>query len=227
MGYVLVSKVTPQHLREYRVWLEGECRAAATVRHVLGDLRNLLYWCEEAGLIERAPIPRRWLPRLPETLPDRLTEDEVECLVGLPDPHGFVIRLGLGTGLRWSEMCRAQARDVRGGDLEVGQTKSGKLRRVPLLPDLLQEVRSRVGRLVPFSAKSPGSFAAAVRRRSGIQRFHMHQLRHTFACRWLEKGGSLAALQELLGHASIVTTQRYARLSDDLVRREVERLASG
>ena len=102
--------------------------------------------------------------------------------------------------------------------------KSGKVRRVPLPPDLLVEVRTRVGRLAPFSATSPGSFTKVVRSRSGIERFHVHQLRHTFGCRWIERGGSLAALQELMGHASVVTTQRYARLSEDMVRREVDRV---
>ena len=63
-----------------------------------------------------------------------------------------------------------------------------------------------------------------VRRHSGVVGFHPHQMRHTFGCRWLERGGSLAALQQMLGHSSIVTTQRYARISDDMVRREVERL---
>jgi len=42
---------------------------------------------------------------------------------------------------------------------------------------------------------------------------------------WLERGGSLAALQQILGHASVVTTQRYARLSDEHVRAEAERIA--
>ena len=49
---------------------------------------------------------------------------------------------------------------------------------------------------------------------------------HTFACRWLECGGSLAALQEILGHASIVRTQRYARLGEEHVRTEAAKVFS-
>jgi integrase len=63
-----------------------------------------------------------------------------------------------------------------------------------------------------------------VRRQTGIQRFHVHQTRHTFGCQWIERGGSLAALQQVLGHASIEMTQRYARLSDEAVMREAARI---
>jgi integrase len=108
--------------------------------------------------------------------------------------------------------------------LVVSQTKSGRIRRVPLPPELRAEIRGRVGRLVAYSWKSPGSFARAVRHASGVKRFHIHQLRHTFACQWLERGGSLVALQQILGHASIVTTQRYASLTDEMVRRKAERI---
>jgi integrase len=73
---------------------------------------------------------------------------------------------------------------------------------------------------------SPGSFAKAVRKETGTAGFHVHQMRHTFACQWIECGGSLAALQQILGHAGAVTTQRYARLSDDAVRREAKRLTA-
>lgn len=168
-------------------------------------------------------MPRRLLPRLQERLPDRLTHTEVGALVEIEEPFGFVIRLGLGTGLRWAELCRSLASDVQRGVLTVSRTKSGKLRRVPLPPDLLGEVQGRVGRLVPFREADPGTFSWHVRRLSGVERFHPHMMRHTYACQWIERGGSLPALQQILGHASISTTQRYARLSDGAVRDEVAR----
>jgi site-specific recombinase XerD len=98
---------------------------------------------------------------------------------------------------------------------------------VPLSPELVKEFRTRVGRTVPYAERSPGSFAKPVKRLTGIEDFHVHRMRHTFACQWCEQGGNLAALQQILGHASIVTTQRYARLSDEAVMREVERVARG
>jgi len=165
------------------------------------------------------------MPRLQERPPDRLTDEEAATIAALDEPYGFVCRLALGTGLRWGELCRAQASDVEGSWLVVHHTKSGKVRRVPQAPELLAEVRMHVGRLVPFAEGSPGSFAKAVRRRAGLTRFHVHQMRHTFGCQWVNRGGSLVALQQIMGHASIVTTQRYARASDDMVGREAERIA--
>ncbi len=59
-----------------------------------------------------------------------------------------------------------------------------------------------------------------------IPQFHRHMLRHTFACESVDRGGSLAALQQLSGHSSITVTRRYGRMSDSMVRAEVMRLAS-
>lgn len=76
----------------------------------------------------------------------------------------------------------------------------------------------------PYAIGSPDSFAERVRRLTGVEGFHVHQMRHMFACQWLERGGSLAALQQVLGHASIVTTQRYAKLTDEAMMKEAARL---
>jgi site-specific recombinase XerD len=62
-------------------------------------------------------------------------------------------------------------------------------------------------------------------RRGGLPWFHVNQMRHTFACQWMDRGGNLEALQQVLGHASIETTQRYARMSDEVVMREAERMS--
>jgi integrase len=226
MGHMLLERVSGEDVRGYRLWLERKTKLSpASISHLLSDLRCLLNWCTDAGALERSPFPRRVMPRLQERPPDRLSDEEAELLRGLPEPHGFVCRLALGTGLRWGELTRAQASDVERGFLVVSHTKSRRVRRVPLAPELLAEVRTRVGRLVPYATLSPGSFAAVVRRATGIAGFHVHQTRHTFACQWLERGGSLAALQQILGHASIETTQRYARIADEMVMREAERIS--
>jgi len=62
--------------------------------------------------------------------------------------------------------------------------------------------------------------ATTFRKLSRLELFHVHQIRHTSACEWIARGGSLATLQQILGHASVVTTQRYARSSDTHVRRK-------
>jgi integrase len=224
LGHLQLYKVTRDDLRAYRLHLErlGHLKPQS-VRHILADARCLLRWCEDSGLIESAPIPMRLLPRIQERPPDRLTDDEVKRVMQVPEPYAFICRLGLGTGLRWGEMVRANASDVQDGWLIVHHTKSGKVRRVPLSPALRAELKLRVGRLLPIHDSS--GFTRQVRKHSGVERFHPHQLRHTFACRWLEEGRSLEALQHVLGHATIVMTQRYGRVSDEYVRREAERTA--
>ena len=231
MGYRLLSKVTKEDLRGYRLWLEKQGKQALTVRHILADARCLFRWCEDTGWLDRCPVPRKLLPKIQERPPDRLSDAEVEAVLSVPEPYAFIVRLGLGTGLRWGELVRASSSDLevskgdqgeQQGVLVVHQTKSGKVRRVPLGRALWSELRVRVGKFLPI--EDAWGFARMVRRHSGVAKFHPHQMRHTFGCRWLERGGSLAALQQMLGHSSIVTTQRYARISDDMVRREVERL---
>jgi len=233
MGLMRIREVTINQLRAYRLWLEGlagvngkERLATRTVAWVLGDAKNFFYWAVESGLIDKAPVPRRLLPRLQERPPDHLTDAEVARILAIREPHAFVVRLGLATGMRWSELCRARASDLQDGMLVVHQTKSGKLRRIPLehAPAVMAEIEGHVGRLCPYGEENSGSFSCVVRRHSGIHGFHFHQLRHTFAVNWLRRGGTLVVLQQILGHATVTMTQRYARLTDEHVREEARRL---
>lgn len=224
-----VHSLRSNDFRAYRLHLEAPGRLAPrTVRHVLTDLRTFLYWLVDSEILEKVPMPRRMMPRVQEALPDRLNDYEIRRVLDIPEPHAFVIRLALATGLRWGELCRAQASQVRGGMLEIVKTKSGRVRRIPLEPAILAEIEARAAygdRLVAYAEQGTSSFNKFVRRHSRVDRFHVHQLRHTFACRWIERGGSLPALQQVLGHASVTTTQHYAKLSDDHVRQEAERIS--
>jgi integrase len=220
--YKPLASVTADDLRRYRLQLEQKPISTQTVAHILSDARCFYFWCEDAGLILKAPVPRGLLPKIQERPPDHLTGEEEQAVLSVPEPYGFIVRLGLATGLRWGEMVRAQASDVQNGMLVVSHTKSWKVRRVPLPPDLLDKLKNRVGRLIPL--RNAQGFAQQVRKYSGVERFHAHQLRHTFATRWAEKGGNVADLQLVLGHSSIVVTQRYARLTDEHVRAEAERI---
>ena len=111
-GHMLMERVSREDVRSFRLWLESRTQlSATTVWHVLSDVRCLLHWCEDSGLIERNPFPRRVMPRLQERPPNRLDDEEAAQLSALPEPHGSVCRLALGTfesargALRKSKGC--------------------------------------------------------------------------------------------------------------------------
>ena len=115
----------------------------------------------------------------------------------------------------------------KSGDLLVQhETKSGKTRLVPVPADILAELRNRVGKIIRYLYQSGSSIRRDIRRKSSIKGFRLHRLRHTLACQWIENGGGLVGLQQILGHASVETTQRYARLSDEVVRRKAHKVHS-
>lgn len=200
---------------------------------MLSDARCFFYWAKDRGDCIGSPVPRRLLHRIQERPPNRLTDEEVDLLLTKLDGELlWTIRLALETGMRWGELARLQSSDVnrRSGYITVHQTKSGRMRGIPveLLPaDLRAELMNRVGKLIPYSVRSSGTVARAVRKATGISGFHVHRLRHRFACRFLERDGGLEPLQLLLGHADMKTTQRYGRLSDEVVREAAKKVGWG
>lgn len=223
LGGLSLDAVRRDDVRAYRLHLERDTHLSIlSVSHVLADLRCMLNWAMDSGLLRETPFPRRVMPRLQERAPDRLSDSEVDRLITMREPYSWIARLGIGTGMRWGELTRIKAADLQNGCLVVSHTKGRRVRWIPLPAELRDEFARHANPIVPLSA--PGYYARRCRRETGIPGFHAHQMRHTFACRWLESGGSLAALQELLGHRSIETTQRYGRLASDMVRRECERV---
>lgn len=207
-------------------------REPATIGHYLRGLREFLNWCLEVELIDANPWPaRRIMPAVEQAAPDRLTDDEVKILVSLPEPWGFSMRLALGTGCRWGELARLDRRDLTSdGQLLIRRAKDKEFRTVPIPRALLQEIVAHKGRLFatrygsPYSETSAAGFNGTIQRRSEIYRFHVHMTRHTYACRFVEAGGELVALQQILGHSTIRMTQKYARPGEKAIRADAARV---
>src|SRR5882672_3196337 len=143
-----VTSVKRLSLERYRVWLkarkkpDGKVISLQTVRHILADLRAFLLWCVDTGHIARSPMPRKFLPHVAEQDPQGFTADEVTKLRKLPGEHGYVCRFLLGLGVRWGEAIQARSTDVRDGCLVIMKSKNKRVRRVPIPPELLDELKS-------------------------------------------------------------------------------------
>src|SRR5439155_417241 len=103
-------------LREFRTRLERAGGSLSLVHHVLTDVRCFFRWCESSGLIERAPVPKRWLPRLPERPPDRLTDEEIRAVCGVPEPYGFFGRPSASLAAQFGPGYTALREIVRRGN---------------------------------------------------------------------------------------------------------------
>jgi site-specific recombinase XerD len=228
MGKIPVEQVGASALFAYRNHIAdlpgrgGRKLSAASVRMYLGDFRAALNHGLNQQVLDRSPVPPRWLPTPAKRAPEVFNREEQSTLRTMSGDYGRVLRLLLDTGMRWSECARAQASDIQGSKLVIRESKSGEPRRVRLSAAVLSECRGRVGRLCPFSDSV--SFNKRVRKLSGIARFRSHLCRHTYATEWREAGGSLAGLKAVLGHHDVRVTEKYGTVSEDLVDREVARL---
>jgi len=237
MGDVPAAGATKDTLRQYRAYLEGlTVKAedgtetprlhAQTVAHILSDARCLFLWAHDMGYIATLPVPRKLLPRIPEKEPRGLSRDEQAKISALEGPPGLACRTMLGTGVRWAELCRLTSADLKAGELVIqGETKSHKLRRVPVPPALLGELRFRVGKLVPYRGTEDNpAFCRSVQRKSGVEDFSAHRCRHSFALNYLEHGGNIRVLQAFMGHASLETTEIYMKISQTTAREDARKV---
>lgn len=176
---------------------------------------------------ERLDVPR---PRREKTLPVVPTKSEVLRLAGAlaNEKHRLAVLLCYGSGLRVSELIALDVGDIDVDELLV-RVRAGKGRkdRVTVLahsivPDVIKRVGGRPDRAPLFesalggrwSVRSMQQVVAVARVRAGLRhRVTPHSLRHAFATHLLEGGTSLRVIQQLLGHASIQTTTRYARMT--------------
>jgi integrase/recombinase XerD len=219
---------------------------ASSVARTLSSVRSFHRSLLREGVTDRDPAVGVAQPKLPRTLPHPLTVDEVERLLSSPDqatPAGrrdrAILELLYGSGLRVSELTGLDVDDV---DLEAGAVrvlgKGGKEREVPLGRYGRDAVTAYLTTARPVFVTGRGRGALFLNQRggrlsrqscdrmlrraagqAGIDRpVSLHTLRHSFATHLLEGGADVRVVQELLGHASVATTQIYTLVTREHLR---------
>ncbi|MGH8127473.1 MAG: site-specific tyrosine recombinase XerD [Gammaproteobacteria bacterium] len=221
--------------------------SARTSARRLAAMRHFYRYLVREGIIGTDPSADLKAPRMPRTLPHTLSESDVLALLQAPDTHTArglrdrtMLELLYATGLRVSELVglRLDQVNLRLGAVRV-VGKGGKERLVPVgeeardwLERYLKEARSnfvagrRLDTLFPTPRRSSMSrqgFWTLIRRyavSAGIRNaVSPHQLRHAFATHLLAHGADLRAVQMLLGHQNVTTTQIYTHVERERLKR--------
>ena len=240
-GSIVLADVDVQALRSFLAALSAKGVGKRSQGRTVAAVRSFCRWACRVGELAADPSSTLRTPKAPSRLPRHLRPGEVETLLEARVPDNqmhardrAMIELLYATGLRVAELVSLDWRDL---DLEarvltvVG--KGGKERMVPFgrpAREALEAWRKasralpradddalfcnrRGGRLTDRSVRRVlDRWVAAAALAQGV---HPHTLRHTFATHLLEQGADLRAIQELLGHASLGTTQRYTHVDID------------
>ena len=231
-----------RHLHHYRK-KNGNPLSISTQRDRLGTLRHYFAWLCRTRRIEANPASELDLPRPDQRLPaEPLSVAQVEALIATPriaDPLGVrdraILELFYSTGIRRSELCRLQTRDLQRDKaaLFIRQGKGRKDRVVPVgtralrwcekyLDDVRpllqikpeQDAMFLTGYGEPFNADVLGRMVGEYMLDADIKRpGRCHLLRHSCATHMLEGGADIRYIQQLLGHAKLETTAIYTHVS--------------
>ena len=238
--------ITSRVLRDFVYHLKDLGLAPSSIRRNISAVRTYFRFLLSDGVVTRDPSERLETPRRWRTLPDVLTVPEISRLLAAPtldDPLAFrdraMLEIAYGAGLRVSEWISIGVRDVLFEEKLVRVFgKGSKERLVPIGRSAIGAVATYVRELRPRLEKGAGKgvlFLNArgeplsrmgawkiLRRyveRAGIEKsVSPHTLRHSFATHLLEGGADLRAVQEMLGHADISTTQIYTHVDREYLR---------
>ena len=238
--------VSARTLREYVYHLKDLGLAAASIRRNVSAVRSYFRFLLAEGHVVRDPSERLETPKKWRTLPEVLAIDEIEKLLAAPsldEPLAFrdraMLELAYGAGLRVSEWISLGVRDVMLQDHLVRVFgKGGKERLVPIgrraigaIAVYLRELRPKLekgegkgvlflnARGQPMSRMGAWKILRKYVDQAGITKpVSPHTLRHSFATHLLEGGADLRAVQEMLGHVDISTTQIYTHVDREYLR---------
>ena len=238
-GNLNLSDLKNLTIRDFRNFFSKRAQkniGKASIAREEAAVRNFFKWMNENEIIENTAVFQLSTPKLPKTLPRALdinaafdvleaaTKDSSEPWLGARDMAIFTLLYGCG--LRISEALNLNVEDLSNNEFIKIHGKGNKDRFVPILPIVIERIEA-YKRACPYHLK-PGEalFLGAkgervlpriiqrklqkIRRELGLpENITPHSLRHSFATHLLAEGSDLRSVQELLGHASLSSTQRY------------------
>jgi integrase/recombinase XerC len=227
---------------DFRSWLASRAQtglARSSTARALAVVRSFFRHLDRSGKASNGAIGTVRTPKLPATVPRPVTQDDALALIDAAPSHARADWIGkrdaalftllYGCGLRIAEALSLNRTDAPTGDSLVVTGKGRKQRMVPVLPQVSAAIADYLA-ACPFGDGGNGPLfvgARGERLQAGVAQRAMrvlrralglpenatpHALRHSFATHLLEGGGDLRTIQELLGHASLSTTQRYTKV---------------
>lgn len=235
-GTIPLKDLQVQHIRRYVAQLHARGLSGKTLARMLSAWRGYYHYLARSHGIPHNPCQGLRAPKSAKHLPHALSPDEanrlMEILVEGPQAlrDKAILELFYSSGLRLSELSGLRVEDVNLDDATVRVTgKGNKTRIVPVGSHAIAAIRAWLEeRNKSFASQStlfPGKYGKPLSQRAiqycvrqwaakqGVSgNVHPHVLRHSFASHVLQSSGDLRAVQEMLGHASISTTQVYTHL---------------
>ena len=214
------------------------------------SVRNFFKWLDDNGIMRNTAIFQISTPKLPKVLPrsldvntmfdviDQATQDCSEPWIGTRDRA--ILTLLYGCGLRISEALSLNVEDINHSEFVKIKGKGNKDRYVPILPIVIDRIEAykktcpyklREGDALFLGAKGERLTPRIIQRKLQKIRVKLnlpdnitpHALRHSFATHLLAQGSDLRSIKELLGHASLSSTQRYTDVNLEKIQKEYKK----
>jgi integrase/recombinase XerC len=231
------DRLNPHQVRAYVAWRHRQGSSGKTLQRELSSLRSLYRYLVREGAVTHNPAQGIRAPKVQRKLPAVLDADQLAKVLDQDDSDPLDLRdlamleLFYASGLRLAELVSIDQGDIdlQDGTLEV-TGKGAKTRRVPVGSKAREATRAWLAARPHLAAPDepalfvsqrgkrihPRTVQERLRRwalkQGAARHIHPHLLRHSFASHLLESSGDLRAVQELLGHADISTTQIYTHL---------------
>jgi integrase/recombinase XerD len=251
-GNISPENVEHRHLKQFIQQLSNIGLGASTQSRMVSGIRSFYKYLLSEDIIDSNPAELLETPRLNRKLPDTLSEEDIERMIAAIDlskPEGVrnraIVETLYGCGLRVSELT---AMLISGLHFDIGFVnitgKGNKQRWVPIGNQAIKHINIYLQNIRPHLniKKSNEDFVflnnrgarlsrvmvfyiiKALAEKAGIQKvISPHSLRHSFATHLVENGANLRAVQEMLGHVSITTTEIYTHLNTRMLQETIEK----